>query len=445
MSASLTLKQIEQFRNNFITEPRHLIPRNALSRGKFEDMAMNWEAFRTIDHSYSDTVKKEMKVTDQKQSVRCWGFAGLNLLRLALGEKFNLENFEFSQSYFMFWDKLEKSNYFLENILVTLDEPLDGRIIMFLLTDPIQDGGQWDMFVNLVEKYGVVPQSVMPETEQSSGSRMMNELMTRKLREFARDLRNSYAEGKSIAELKARKSSMMQTIYNLVSMHLGTPPKIFSWQARDKDKKFIRFTDQTPQQFYREVVGVDLKDKICLINAPMRNKSYQTLYTVQYLGNVYEGRIVKYINLPSQDLKKYAIRSIQSNDPVWFGCDVGKMYNSNLGVMDMKLYDLPLVFNTEFAIDKCGRLEYGDSMMTHAMLFTGVDIRDDKPQKWRVENSWGDKRGDKGFFLMTDEWFDEYLYEIVIDKKFLPQDILAIYDTEPVVLPPWDPMGALAR
>jgi len=245
-------------------------------------------------------------------------------------------------------------------------------------------------------------------------------------------------------ELRSEKREMMQTIYNLLCMNLGTPPETFNWQTRDKDKKFIRFTDLTPLKFYRETVGVDLKEKICLINAPMRNKSYRTLYTVQYLGNVSEGRIVRYINLPSEDLKKFAIASIRNNEAVWFGCDVAKMYHSSFGVMDMNLYNLPLIFNTGFQIDKCGRLEYGDSMMTHAMVFTGVDIRDEKSVKWRVENSWGDKRGDKGFFLMTDEWFDEYLYEIVIDKKYLPADILKIYESKPEALSPWDPMGALA-
>lgn len=445
MPISISSDQFSKFKDKFTKEPRHLITRNALVKGKFEDVALNWDAFRNVDHTYSDIVKLEMKVTDQKQSGRCWGFAGLNLLRLALGEKFNLKNFEFSQNYFMFWDKLEKSNYFLENILQTMDEPLDSRLIMFLLTDPIQDGGQWDMLVNLVEKYGVVPQSVMPETEQSSSSHMMNEIITRKLRDFARKLREDFKNGSSVGELRSQKSDMMQTIYNLLCMNLGTPPEKFDWQTRDKDKKFIRLTGLTPLQFYRETVGVDLKEKICLINAPMGNKKYHTLYTVQYLGNITEGRIVKYINLPSTNLKSFAMASIRNNEAVWFGCDVGKMYHPKLGIMDMQLYDLPLIFNTDFELDKCGRLEYGDSMMTHAMLLTAVDITDDKSTKWRVENSWGEKRGDKGFFLMTDEWFDEYLFEIVIDKKYLPKEVLDIYKTEPEVLPPWDPMGALAR
>ncbi len=445
MSNSITSEQITQFRGEFTAEPRHLLTRNALTTGKFEDVAMNWDAFRVVDHQYSDTVKLEMKITDQKHSGRCWGFAGLNLLRLALGTKFKLENFEFSQNYFMFCDKLEKANYFLENILLTLNEPLDSRIVMFLLSEPIQDGGQWDMFVNLLEKYGAVPQSVMPESTQSSNSHNMNGIISCKLREFAKTLRSGSGKGQSVTQLRKQKPAMMQTIYNLLCMNLGTPPEKFDWQIRDKDKNFIRFSGLTPLQFYCETVGVDLKEKICLINAPMRNKSFNTLYTVQYLGNVAEGRIVKYINMPSDMLKTFAMTSIRNNEAVWFGCDVGKMYHPDLGVMDTQLYDLPLLFNTEFTLAKGSKLEYGDSMMTHAMLLTGVNIVNEKSTKWRVENSWGEKRGDKGYFLMTDDWFDEFLYEIVIDKKYLPDEILSIYETEPVVLPPWDPFGALAR
>ncbi len=445
MNKFISPDQIQFFREEFSSDPKNLVVRNALSRSKVQDVAMNWDAFSRIDHTYSHQVKNEMKATNQKQSGRCWGFAGLNLMRIALGKKFNLEDFEFSQNYFMFWDKLEKSNYFLENIIRTRDESVDSRLIMFLMTDPIQDGGQWDMFVNLMEKYGVVPKSVMPESVQSSSSSMMNRLITRKLREFAYEIREGKYQGADESELRLRKEEMLQTVFNMLCMNLGTPPESFDWQIRDKDKKFIRHTDLTPQKFYRDIVGVNLREKICLINAPMRDKEYYKLYTVDYLGNVEEGEIVKYINLPSGELKKYAVKSIENDEPVWFGCDVGKLYHPDLGVMDTHLYDFPLMYGTDFQLNKGRRLEYGESLMTHAMLFTGVDVKDGSTRKWRVENSWGDKRGDKGYFLMTDEWFDEYLYEIVIDMKYLPEDIRKIYLTKPISLPPWDPMGALAK
>jgi bleomycin hydrolase len=225
---------------------------------------------------------------------------------------------------------------------------------------------------------------------------------------------------------------------------LGTPPKTFQWQTRNKEKELIRFDSMSPQEFYQEALGINLRDYLCLINAPMSDKKFNEVYTIDYLGNVVEGAIIKYINLEIDLLKKFAVASIQNDEPVWFGCDVGKHFHRNLGVMDMELFDFELFYGTAFGLDKGGRLEYGDSMMTHAMLFTGVNLENNKSTKWRVENSWGEKSGKKGYDLMTDSWFDEYLYEIVINKKYLPSEILKTAKRSPVSLPPWDPMGALA-
>ncbi|MBC8213337.1 MAG: C1 family peptidase [Candidatus Marinimicrobia bacterium] len=446
MKNSISTKNINSFKNTYNSEPQHKITRNALTQSKIQDVAMNWDAFSLINHEFSDVVDGEMKkVTNQKQSGRCWGFAGLNLMRIALSKKYKLKQFEFSQNYFMFWDKLEKSNYFLENIIKTLDETRDSRIVMHLVSNPIEDGGQWDMFVNLIEKYGIVPQTVMPESYHSSQSGMMNRLITRKLREYAWILREMHSKGKKIDKLRAEKEKMLETVYSMLCVHLGTPPEKFDWQVRNKDKEFERFEGITPQQFYTEFVDINLKDKICLINCPMDDKKYDELYTIQYLGNVIEGQIVKYINLTSEQLKEYAIKSIKDGEGVWFGCDVGKMFHQKLGIMDMDLYDFDLLYKTEFKMDKAKRLEYGDSLMTHAMLLTGVDIKNGKSLKWRVENSWGDKIGDKGYHLMSDKWFDEYLYEIVIDKKYLSKEVLEIHDRKPIELASWDPMGALAK
>ena len=225
---------------------------------------------------------------------------------------------------------------------------------------------------------------------------------------------------------------------------LGDPPEKFDWQTRDKKKKFIRLTDLSPVDFYKKHSGVNLKDKVCLIHAPMSNKKMNELYTVSFLGNVVGGQIIKYENVEIDDIKKAAIKSIKSNEAVWFGCDVGKMFHRDLGLMDMDLYDYESLFGTKFLMDKATRLEYGDSMMTHAMLFTGVDLANGKSRKWRVENSWGQKGGSKGYYLMTDKWFEEYNYEIVVDKKYLPKRILDLFNRKPVALDPWDPMGALA-
>jgi len=445
MQDSISKINISNFTKEFNSCSSNKISRNALTRTQINNIAMDWDAFRLTNHIYSDVISTEMaKVTNQKSSGRCWGFAGLNLMRISLAEKYNLKDFEFSQNYFMFFDKLEKSNYFLENIIKTLDESYDSRLMMHLLHSPVQDGGQWDMFVNLIEKYGVVPQSAMPESFQSSQSAMMNRFLTRKLREFASTLRKMNKKGIDITSLRKEKEKMMSEIYTMLCICLGNPPEKFDWQTRDKKNKFIRLTDLTPVDFYKKHSNVDLKDKLCLIHAPMSNKKMNELYTVSFLGNVVGGQIIKYANVEIEDIKKAAIKSIKSNESVWFGCDVGKMFHRDLGLMDMDLYDYEALFSTKFPMSKATRLEYGDSMMTHAMLFTGVDIVNNKPRRWRVENSWGIKGGDKGYYLMTDKWFDEYNYEIVVDKKYLPKRILDLFDREPVKLAPWDPMGALA-
>ena len=445
MQAAISKTNIKSFQQSFNNNPSLRISRNALTRSSMLDVAMNWDAFSRIDHTYSHKITNEMKkVTNQKFSGRCWGFAGLNLMRLAVCEKYNLENFEFSQNYFMFCDKLEKANYFLENIISTLDKPYDSRLVMWLLSEPIQDGGQWDMFVSLMEKYGAMPQISMPESFQSSQSYMMNRLITRKLRENASTLRNNYSKGDSITRLRKQKEEMMAVVYNMLCICLGTPPQSFSWQIRDKKKKFRRFNNLTPLDFYNKHVDIVLTDKVCLIHCPMSNKEMNEHYTVSFLGNVVGGHIISYANVEIDIMKRATAMSIKAGEAVWFGCDVGKMFHRDLGVMNMDLYDYELLFDTKFTMDKKTKLEYGDSVMTHAMLLTAVDMKGGQSLKWRIENSWGDKGGDKGYMLMTDNWFDEYTYEVVVDKKYLPKKVLEIFERDPIALNPWDPMGSLA-
>ena len=446
MNQNITLKQIKEFKIQTNSNSIFRLARNTALKSEIEDLAMDWESFRKINHTFSDVVSGEMPVTNQKSSGRCWGFAGLNLFRIYLGRKYNLKKFEFSQSYFMFWDKFEKSNYFLENIIATLNKPRDGRLMMHLVSNPIQDGGQWHMFINLINKYGVVPQTEMPETFQSSKSMRMNRMITRKLREFSKTLRNANKKGASLRELRSIKKDMLGIVYRLLTIHLGTPPDIFEWQVRDRKKIFHRFEGLTPKRFFLNHVQLDLDDYVCLINCPMSDKIYNEVYTVKYLGNVIGGEDIKYLNLDSKRLKEAAVASIKDDNPVWFGCDVGKYFHRKLGVMDMDLFDFDLFYGTDFPMTKADRLEYGDSQMTHAMLFTGVDLNSKmKPRKWRVENSWGNKRSDRGYDIMTDKWFDEYNYEVVVHKKYLTNEELGTYKKEPVKLPPWDPMGALAK
>ncbi len=298
MLAAISKTNIKVFQKAYKSSPTNKLSRNALTRTSMLDVAMDWDAFRKVDHTYSHTIPNEIKkVTNQKASGRCWGFAGLNLMRLAVCDKYNLKEFEFSQNYFMFCDKLEKSNYFLENILATLDESFDSRLMMWLLSEPIGDGGQWDMFVNLMEKYGVMPKSAMPESFQSSQSRMMNRFITRKLREFASQLRKMHSNGAKLTELRKEKENMLAVVYNMLCICLGTPPETFDWQFRDKKKKFKRINNLRALDFYSKHVDVVLKDKVCLIHCPMSNKEMNEHYTVNYLGNVMGGDAISYGNV----------------------------------------------------------------------------------------------------------------------------------------------------
>ena len=440
MPKKISLSEIKKYKNKFLKNNKNTASRNALIKNDLNTVALNWENYSKINHHFSNLIKKELPATDQKSSGRCWGFAGLNLMRLKVVENLDLPNFEFSQNYFMFWDKLEKANYFLENIIQTKDHAYDSRLIMHLVKAPVQDGGQWDMFVNLINKYGAVPKDVMPETNHSSKSMAMNYILTHKLREFASILRK-----KRLKNLSSLKKEMMGVIFNLLAMFLGQPPDVINWSTRNKDNKYVSISDMTPKDFCKKYANINIKDKVCLIHAPMSNKKFNTVYTVEYLGNVVEGQIIKYLNVDVKKLKKSAIQSIKNNEAVWFGCDVGKRFSREQGVLDMGIYDYENVFQTAFKMNKKTRLEYGDSEMTHAMLLTGVDIKKRNSTKWKIENSWGTKSGNKGYMMMTDEWFDEYTYEIVVDKKYISKRLLKYLDMEPVALRPWDPMGALAN
>ena len=447
MSKKISQSQIDLLRKKYSSDNHVKVVRNAMVKTNSNELSMDWEKYRKIDHTFSNVISGEMSATNQKSSGRCWGFAGLNLFRVYLGRKHNLKDFQFSQSYFMFWDKLEKSNYFLESILSTAEEDFDSRIVMHLLQTPTEDGGQWDMWKNLIKKYGVIPQAEMSESFSSSQSAEMNKMLARKLRENAHNLRKEFSKGASSETLNELKNSMIEEIFKMLSMHLGTPPKSFNWQVRDKNKKFSRYENLTPQSFYEEHVGLNLDDYVCLINCPMSNKEYNKVYTVEHLGNVVEGSPIRYLNVESDVMKDASIKSILDDNPVWFGCDVGKHFHRDLGIMDTDLFDYEMFYNTDFKMNKAERLEYGQSQMTHAMLFTGVDLDNNgKSIKWRVENSWGDKGGNKGYHIMSDDWFDEYNYEVVVHKDYLTDELNDIFqNAEPIPLQPWDPMGALAK
>lgn len=386
------------------------------------------------------------KVSDQKASGRCWMFAALNTFRHKMIANFQLEDFELSQAHTFFWDKYEKSNWFLEQVLATADQELTNRKVKFLLDTPQQDGGQWDMVVSLFEKYGVVPKSVYPESISSSDSRELNQILNKLLRQDAQILRELAAEGAESAELQAKKEELLQEVFNFLAMNLGLPPRQFDFSYRDKDNHFHSESGLTPLTFYQKYVDLKLEDYVSIINAPTADKPYGRSYSVEMLGNVVGSKPVRYLNVEMDRLKELAIAQMQAGETVWFGSDVGQSSNRKEGVMAEGMHDFTASMDIRLTQDKAGRLDYSESLMTHAMVLTGVDLDENgKAKKWKVENSWGEKVGNKGYFVASDAWMDEYTYQIVVRKEFLTAAELAAYEEEPIVLAPWDPMGALAK
>ena len=380
-------------------------------------------------------------VSNQKQSGRCWMFAALNTFRHKILTEFKLENFELSQAYTFFWDKYEKSNWFLEQIIGTSDLEIGDRKLKFLLDVPQQDGGQWDMVVALFQKYGVVPKDIYPESISSSASRELDQYLNKILRQDAQILRDLIQNGVDVA---AKKAELLQEIFNYLAMTLGLPPQKFDFEYRDKDDQFHKFEDITPQAFYEKFVDIKLDDYVSVINAPTADKPYNKSYTVEFLGNVIGARDVRHLNVEMDRFKKLAIAQMQAGETVWFGCDVGQVSNRQDGLLTMDAYDFSAM-DLDFTQDKASRLDYSESLMTHAMVLTGVDLdAAGNSLKWKVENSWGEKVGKKGYFTASDAWMDEYTYQIVVRKEFLTAEELAAYEAEPEVLLPWDHMGALA-
>lgn len=396
------------------------------------------------DHVFSIDLTKD-KVANQKASGRCWMFAALNTFRHKLISDLNLDNFELSQAHTFFWDKYEKSNWFLEQVIATADQELGSRKVKFLLDVPQQDGGQWDMVVALFEKYGVVPKSAYPESVSSSNSRELNQYLNKLLRQDAQILRKAVAAGVGAEGIRAQKEALLQEIFNFLAVNLGLPPRTFDFAYRDKDNNYHSDKNITPQEFFKKYVGLNLSDYVSVINAPTADKPYGKSYTVDMLGNVVGSRAVRYLNLDMTRFKELAIAQMQAGETVWFGSDVGQISDRQKGILATNVYDFDTAMNISFTQDKAGRLDYSESLMTHAMVLTGVDLAENgEPLKWKVENSWGEKVGDKGYFVASDAWMDEFTYQIVVRKEFLTDEELAAYEAEPTVLAPWDPMGALA-
>ncbi|HEL0560416.1 TPA: aminopeptidase C [Streptococcus equi subsp. zooepidemicus] len=441
----LTETFTEQLYANYEANAKYLALENAITHNGLLKSLETRQSEIDNDFVFSIDLTKD-KVSNQKASGRCWMFAALNTFRHKLISEFKLEDFELSQAHTFFWDKYEKSNWFMEQVIATADQALTSRRVKFLLDVPQQDGGQWDMVVALFEKYGVVPKSVYPESVSSSNSRELNQYLNKLLRQDAQILRDVISAGADYQAVQAKKEELLQEIFNFLAMNLGLPPRQFDFAYRDKDNHYHADKGITPQAFYEKYVGLKLSDYVSVINAPTADKPYGKSYTVDMLGNVVGSPEVRYLNLDMERFKELAIKQMQAGESVWFGSDVGQVSDRQKGILALNTYDFQAGMDIQLSQDKAGRLDYSESLMTHAMVLTGVDLDDTgKPIKWKVENSWGDKVGDKGYFVASDAWMDEYTYQIVVRKDLLTADELAAYEAEPQVLAPWDPMGALAK
>ncbi len=444
-SGVISQDRIQSLRAGLSGDAAYRLARNAVTKVGADESALNREIVANADWTFS-TWLDDWAVTNQKKSGRCWMFAALNLFRAGVMKRLNVKKFEFSQNFTLFWDKFERANWFLECIMETAQRDLGDRHVAFLLDYPIDDGGQWNMFVNLVQRHGLVPKDLMPETQSSSNTARMNAVLKGFLRRFAGDLRAAMAGGACVEEARCIKDAQLATIWRVLCTHLGEPPASFLWQYNDKDRVFHREGVMTPVQFAERYVDLPLADYVCLVHDPRPEHPFGKTYTVEYLGNIVGGDQVVYLNVDTDTMKRAAIETIEGGEPVWFGCDVGKQFQRQVGLWDADLFDYAGLYGEPEGMDKAARLHLHHTAMTHAMMFTGVDVLEGRSRRWRVENSWGDEGvGRKGYQLMNDNWFDEYVFEIAAHRSRLPAELQAALDEPPMVLPPWDPMGALAR
>jgi bleomycin hydrolase len=439
LAQEISKAEMDKIRSGFKKDAYTKAMQNALSSNDITKLAWNRENAGTTDQLFTYRVDVS-GITDQKSSGRCWMFSSLNIFRPMAMKKFNVSEFEFSESYLYFYDLLEKSNLFLNNMENSAALPIDDQKVKWYLRPPVDDGGQWINFVNLVKKYGLVPKEAMGETNSSENTSLLTKFINTKLREDAleiRELKQAKADQKKLA---ARKVEMLSEIYRMLALNLGEPPTEFQWRYKNKDKKIAEAKIYTPQSFMAEVFGdTKLDDYVMIMNDPSR--PFWKHYEVENYRNTAEGNNWHYVNLPNEVIKEFCITSIKNNEALYASCDVGKQLRREVGILDVDNFDYESVYGVKFGMNKAQRIETGESGSSHGMALIAVDVdAQQKPVKWQFENSWGPTAGEKGYLTFTDAWFNEYMFRFVVNKKYLTDKVLEIYSQKPEMLPPWDPM-----
>ena len=431
----ITQDMLNQIKSSYKHTPADKAIYNAMAETSIAVLAKNHENLANFDTNFTNKVVSH-GITDQQQSGRCWLFTGLNVLRAQMMAKYGLDEMEFSQNYCFFYDQLEKANLFLQGIIDTREKPMDDKMVEWLFRNPISDGGQFTGISDVIGKYGVVPSSVMPETYSSENTSQIARLVGLKLREFGLQLRDEAAKGVKVSALEAKKTEMLSTVYRMLALAFGEPVERFTWTMNGETKEY------TPQSFYQEYLGNDLTNNyVMLMNDPSRE--YYKCYEIDFDRHVYDGKNCTHVNLPVEDIKAMAIESIKDSTMMYFSCDVAKFLDSKRGTLDLKNFDYESLMGTTFGMNKKQRVQTFASGSSHAMTLMAVDLdKDGKPKKWMVENSWGAEAGYKGHLIMTDEWFDEYMFRLVVEKKYVPEKVLNILKQKPIRLPAWDPMFA---
>lgn len=442
MTKPITCEQLTQWTEQWKADPMRQLAANALSATDLRQAAFSQSAANAMHQRFSLELET-LPVANQQASGRCWLFAATNVLREAIAKACNLDHFELSQSWLAFWDKFERANYFLERIIETAHLPADDRTVQFILMTGVHDGGQWTMFTNIVEKYGIVPKDAYDETFQSSHSRSVNYLVNRALKAVTPKLRAMVREDAGEEAIQAKKNEALGKVYGFLCSCYGEPPATFDFEYTDKDKVFHAQRGLTPLAFAEQYAAPILRESVSVIHAPTADKPYHKTYTIRYLGNVEGGKPVVHLNLTMDEMKTAIIRQLQAGKVVWFGSDVGHDGEREKGIWDDRCFGLELISGLDLAIDKADALDYGFAAMNHAMCLTGVNLVDGKPNRWKIENSWGDEHGAKGYYVCSDTWFDQYVFQAAIEREYLG-DLAELAAQEPAMLDPWDPMGTLA-